>query len=59
MDLESLGASCGVLGALFFMLACGLVSKSALGASGLGFGSILNRVGMDFGSVLGGLGEGI
>ena len=57
--LEALGAFWVVLEALFFMLVCGVVFKSALGAVWLGFWFDFNGFWEDFGKVLGTLWEGL
>ena len=57
--MEALGAFWVVLETLFFMLVCGMVFKSALGAVWLGFWFDFNRFGEDFGKVLGWAWEGL
>ena len=55
--LEALGAFGVVLETLFFMLVCGVVFKSALGAVWLGFWFDFNGFWEDFGRVLEGFGR--
>ena len=57
--LEALGAFWVVLEALFFMLVCGVVFKSALGAVWLGFWFDFNGFWEDFGRVLERFWEGL
>ena len=55
--MEALGAFGVVLETLFFMLVCGVVFKSALGAVWLGFWFDFNGFREDFGRVLEGFGK--
>ena len=57
-DLETLGASWVVFGALFFMLVFGMVFKSGLGGFWARFWPDFTGVGKDFGKVRGGFWAG-